>query len=580
MLLAAADQDGCSGKGVNGKTAFKKAINPMSTGKKLLHSSKTPTLVIDSSVIRKHLFKGWAVLNRVAVIARTGKMSLCIPWLVEQEVLTGIEKHVDELTGQEAFLTNVRSIAHLSSDVEGVRTLCDEFEKLRLTICDEARSRFRHWLEISQAERPAIKPEHTEKVFSAYFAGGLPFDKPKNREHLPDAFIYNAVLDLTIGDADVWFLGADAQLRESLRQTKKVRVFHDFYPLFADLQLPFNYEEHQALSRTLPDATALCELARTSLRSELCGQVLRYGVNEVSDAPRIQEVLRVPNLSVDRQSVMHIDVSALLIAFEADVVVRAAERLSDNRNLIERLSEFAVSIRGHFLVGIGTEDSDRQKRMTIEVDDFEVGEMKRSAAGEVLQPIAPQPNVVGYYEAEFQDVVKNRGSGLVVVVGSTLRNRRLVAEHIVAAALRNDEIALLNFRPVHETQLPSCESKSETDLSPLWNKARDAELHVIGLSSEDADWALEAIHYLEANCFTCFIVTTMKSANNRSAVVRYLANLPNLENNLERLLAVAWIQEVTAETITFAISQHGGWGDGSWEGVLRRDESLQRKTDS
>jgi hypothetical protein len=548
----------------------------MSPAKDNTTSAKTPTLVIDSSVIRKHLFKGWPVLNRVAVIARSGKINLCIPWLVEQEVLFGIEKHVDELTGQEAFLANVRLIAPLSSDPETVRSLCDNFEKLRPTICEEARSRFRHWLETSQAEKLPLQHGDTEKVFKAYFAGDLPFDKPKNREHLPDAFIFNAVLDLIAQGGEVWFLAADGQLRESLGQTKGVRVYRDFYPLFADLQLPFDYKQQQALSLLLPDTEVLCELARTSLRSELRGQILRYGSNEPLAAPKIQNVLQVRNLSVDRQSVMHIDSSTLLIAFEAEVVVQAAERLTDNRNVIERLSEYAVSIRGHFFVGI--DETDNGKIKTIEVDDFEVGTMEKKVGSEILQAIPPQPKPIFYYENEFEDVIKSITGGLVVVVGSTVRNRQLVTEHIIAARMRTkkSQLALLNFRPLHEKQLGSFDCSDETTLTSLWDKVRDTEPHTLGLSSENANWALEAINYLLEE--DCFIVATMKSANGRSAVVRYLANLPNRINNLELLLAVAWIQEVTPETITFAISQHGGWGDGSWEGVLRRDESLRRNS--
>ncbi len=511
-------------------------------------------------------------MNRVAVIARTGKINLCIPWLVEQEVLSGIEKHVDEITEQETFLKSARLIAQLSSEAASIRALCDMFETLRPKICDEARSRFRHWLEMSQAERLPLKHEQTERVFKAYFAGELPFDRPKNREHLPDAFIYNAVLELASGGREVWFLAGDGQLRESLRKTQGVRVYRDFYPLFADLQVPFDYEQQQALSLALPDTQALCESARASLHTELCGQVLRYGGSNPSAAPRIREVLQVRSLSVDQQSVMHIDVSALLIAFEADVLVRAAERSIDNRDVTERLSEFAISIRGHFLVGIEKTDSEQPRITIVEVDDFEIGSMEKNTGGEIVQSIAPQPKVVDYYQNEFHKVARNKGSGLVVVVGSTLRNRRIVAEHIISAGLKNHEVALLSFRPIHEKQLPVHDCKGETSL--LWDKARGAELNALGLSNEDADWAMESIHFLsEADCF---IVATMKSANNRSAVVRYLAGLPNGKNNLECLLAVAWIQEVTPETITFAISQHGGWGDGTWEAVLERDAWLKR----
>jgi hypothetical protein len=548
----------------------------MPSPKQTSSEGKTPTLVIDSSAIRNHLFKGWPVLNRIAVIARTGKINLCIPWLIEREVLSGIEKHVDELTEQEAFLKSVRLIAQLSSEGAAIRTLCDQFEALRPKICAEAQSRFQHWLEMSQGERLPLEDGGTKKVFDAYFAGDLPFDKPKNRDHLPDAFIYNAVLALIDEGREIWFVAGDEQLRESLR-TKGVRVFRDFYALFADLQVSFDFKEQQALSLASPDTEALCALARASLQSELCGKSLRYAGSEDS-APRIRQVLEVRSLSVDPQSVMHIDAGDLLIAFEADIIARAAERLVNERDLTERLSDFTVSLRGHFLVGTERGTNNGQKIATVEVDDIEVGAMERKIGGEMIQAIPPLPRVASYYQEEFDDIVQDKDSGLVVVVGSTLRNRRVVAEHIIAVALKSHEVALLSFPPIHERQLAAYDCTGTTDLGPLWNKARDAELHALGLSSENVDWGTEAIHYLsEAHCF---IVATMKSANNRSAVIRHLANLPNGKDNLESLLAIAWIQEVTAETISFAISRDSGCGEGTWEEVLRRDEWLQRKAES
>lgn len=516
-------------------------------------------------------------MNRVAVIARSGKINLCIPWLVEQEVLSGIEKHVDELTGHETFLANVRLIAPLSSDPENVRTLCDNFEKLRPTICDEARSRFQHWLETSQAERLPLKPEHTEKVFNAYFAGDVPFDKPKNREHLPDAFIFNTVLDLVNRGCEVWFLAADGQLRESLRQTKGVRIYRVFQLLFEDLQIPFDYAQQQALSLILPDTEALCESARISLRSELCGQSLRYGGSEHSTTPRIHEVQQVRNLLVDRQSIMHVDDSTLLTAFEADIVVQAVQRIINNRDVTERLSEFVISIRGHFLVAIDRTENAKQKITSVELVDFEIGTMEENAGGQILQSIPPQPKVVSKFEDNFENIIQNEDGGLVVVVGSTLRNRRLVAEHLIAA--RKKYASLLGFRPLlpkTKIEFQDCDNDDHKSLMLLLKKVDDGDLDALGLSCEDADWmTVKMIDSLRES--NCFIVATMKSLNNRSAVVRHLTKITGGTTDLKYLSAIAWIQEVTAETITFAICQHSEWEDGSWEAVLRRDEMLQGK---
>lgn len=541
--------------------------------------NKIPTLVIDSSAIRNHLFKGWAVLNRVAIIARAGKINLCIPWIIEQEVLHGIEEHVDELTEQKTFLKNVRLIAQMSSEVSTIHALCDKFETLRPQICDEAKSRFQHWLETSQAERLPLKHEQTVKVFQAYFGGNLPFDRPKNREHLPDSFIYEAVLDLISGDREVWFLAGDVRLIESLQKNKAVRVYENYYPLFGDLQVPFNYEQQNALLVGSLDTQALCESARLSLQSELCGQTLRYGSSEQWASKRIREVLQIQNLSVDQESIMHIDDGNLLIAFEADVQARVAERTIANREVTERLSEFGITIRGHFLVNIDKADKASPKIVSVEMDDFEVGAMQEKAGNQILQSIPPQPKVVYYHENNFKNVVENNDGGLVVVVGSTARNRRLVVEHLIAARRKawRSGTPLIGFTPLlNELDIPfhDCDSEgNQKSVLEILGKVENAELDALGLSCE-ADWAtVKAIDSLRDS--NCFIVVTMKSINNRSAVVRHLVKITGGTTDLQYLTAVAWIQEVTPETITFAISQSGGWGDGSWEGVLRRDESLK-----
>jgi hypothetical protein len=504
-------------------------------------------------------------------LARTGKVDLRIPWIVEREVVSGIEKHVDELTGQEVFLKGVRALAEMSSKPEEVRSLCDAFEILRPQICKEAGDRFRHWLDTSQAEILPLSHEHTVAVFDAYFAGSPPFDKPKNREHLPDAFIYYAVLELASKGNEIWFLAGDALLREALRKVQNVRVYSTFHHLFQDLQVPFDYAaQQQAVNRVSLEFEVLEQAAKVSLSSDLCGQVLRYGTSEKIALPVIRNVRQLQRLSLDKQSVILIDASTSLIAFEADVLLCVAERFIDVKDVLERLSESAVSLRGHLLIKLGNEEDGSQKIETVELDDFDVGDIRKTVAGEIVHSIAPKPEVAPQYAEEFTEITRSKEAGLIVVVGSTMRNRKLVAEHIVAAASRNHEVSLLNFSPIHEAQLPHVECSEDNE--PFWNKAQGVEAAVLGFSGESTDWAIEAIHFLTGN--DCFLVSTMPSANNRSAVVRYLAVLLDRENNLQHLLAIAWIQEVTPEKIVFAISRNSGWGDGTWHAILERDKWL------
>lgn len=526
-----------------------------------------PILVIDANFIRKHLFKGWPMLNRIAAIAREGKVNLCIPWIIEKEVFTGIEGHINELTGQEQFITKVRQMVKFTSNPEVIQDLCDKLENLRPQICADATKRFEHWLNSSQAERLPIQATHTEQVFNAYFAGDLPFSAPKQREHLPDAFIYKAVLELAKAGKEVWFVGEDKRLCESLRVTGKVRTYANLHPLFGELQSPFDFEQQQALVDSLPDTRALNDQAVACVRLQLRGRRLRYNLNEGATPPIIEQVLDIRSLALDTQSVLPMDGCTFLIAFESDISVRATERLISGRDFEERMSNFDVSIRGHFLVEYGEKGSAEKEIDTIELDDFEIGSLHRNSAGETVQPIVPLPKVAAMYQTHFDDIVRENRAGLIVVVGSTLRNRRLVAEHIVGRALRTSDIGLLNFPRIHQ-QLPTVDCGSEETALTLWEKARDTEADVIGLSSESGHWASEALEYLAST--KGLVVATMKTASSRTAVVRYLTSLNNSGNCLQYLMAVAWIQDVTPETVTFAISCDSGWHDGSWEALLNR----------
>ena len=379
---------------------------------------KTPALVVDSSAIRNHLFKSWPLLNRLAIVARAGRINLCVPWLVEQEVLSGIESHFGEFTGQEAFLKSARSLAQMSSEGTAIVEMCDRFERLLPKLCEEARSRFQHWMETAQAERLPLRPEHTEKVFTAYFEGTPPFDRPKNREHFPDAFIYNCVMDLVAQGGEVWFLADDEQLRESLRKTKQVRAYRKLYTLFSDLQVAFDYESERSLSMLLPDFSSLEEMARCSLREGLCGRVLRWSGAVHGGEPTVREVLCIRDISLDRQSVIHVDESAFLIAFEANIEVLGAERVDVNRDILERLSSFAVSIRGHFFVRIGKSAEDEPQRVvSVDFDDFDLGEVQKRTGSEVVQSIPPLPKVAEVYREEFNAIIRNSGQlGVVWVI--------------------------------------------------------------------------------------------------------------------------------------------------------------------
>lgn len=78
-----------------------------------------------------------------------------------------------------------------------------------------------------------IKGKHSKPVFQAYFSQGDPFSSKKNRQDIPDAFIYQCALELlkTFKTMTLHCIVHDKNLRNSLNKVNNIRVYktlHEF----------------------------------------------------------------------------------------------------------------------------------------------------------------------------------------------------------------------------------------------------------------------------------------------------------------------------------------------------------------
>jgi hypothetical protein len=89
-----------------------------------------------------------------------------------------------------------------------------------------ARKRFDELVGCLRAKIVPIKEGHTKQVFEKYFGGYLPFGSPKNRDDIPDAFIYQCALSLSDElDQELHCIIADTRLRVSLGRSGSIRTY-------------------------------------------------------------------------------------------------------------------------------------------------------------------------------------------------------------------------------------------------------------------------------------------------------------------------------------------------------------------
>lgn len=78
------------------------------------------------------------------------------------------------------------------------------------------------WAKHNDATLHPLQPHHGETVLKAYFQGLPPFKETKNRNDIPDAFIWQTVLELCVRYGKIHFIVKDGGLFQACRDTEQI----------------------------------------------------------------------------------------------------------------------------------------------------------------------------------------------------------------------------------------------------------------------------------------------------------------------------------------------------------------------
>lgn len=98
-------------------------------------------------------------------------------------------------------------------------------EAMSSNAAPESAKEFAKWLKDLKVSEIAMTLEDAQGAFEAYFAGEPPFKSTKNREDIPDAFIWQAVQRLAKTQERLYFVVNDGALRETAKQCKNIATY-------------------------------------------------------------------------------------------------------------------------------------------------------------------------------------------------------------------------------------------------------------------------------------------------------------------------------------------------------------------
>jgi hypothetical protein len=183
-------------------------------------------LLIDSSIYRQDPRREKAGFQAIEHLAKVGLITLHIPYVVFWEFVT---------QQQAAYAKNVKAVEDAIRSTKGIpvnhaieqslKRLKDELDTLKTALDKFPETEFMEWAKRLSGKTYSIDPKHGEAVMRAYFAGETPFKSRKNRNDIPDGFIWQTLLDLhkTLGPLIV--LANDGAFKEGCKERDGITVY-------------------------------------------------------------------------------------------------------------------------------------------------------------------------------------------------------------------------------------------------------------------------------------------------------------------------------------------------------------------
>jgi hypothetical protein len=170
-------------------------------------------VIVDSSIYRSDPKRSKAAFRALARLCEGGKVVLYVPVYVKGEFESQQKIAVEDEIGK--IITAAKSIARRSGNEQLVKfseNVSEVAEKILHKAGGLTKDEFARWTKRCKAVLSDIKPDHSVRVMSDYFAGKAPFSSPKHREDIPDSFIWQTVLDTAANNERVYFIANDGQL--------------------------------------------------------------------------------------------------------------------------------------------------------------------------------------------------------------------------------------------------------------------------------------------------------------------------------------------------------------------------------
>lgn len=202
---------------------------------------------IDSSILRKDRGLDKKDMAFLKELAKLKLVKIHIPWFVYKECTTqNVNEIIKELDAADNHLSDLAKKGLHKDDEIQYKKIRKDIEKQKKRVQASVESVWEEFITDTGAILYPFDPKTSVNVFDSYFTGNAPFRELKARADIPDAFIFETLIQIA-KENKLHFICEDKGLRGSAGSIKNVSVYVSFDDFFKSTEfelIQMYYNEH------------------------------------------------------------------------------------------------------------------------------------------------------------------------------------------------------------------------------------------------------------------------------------------------------------------------------------------------
>lgn len=190
-------------------------------------------VVLDTNIFRSDIFRRSQEFKTLGKLCMAGKIEIVLPEIVRREFETQLQADGDEaLTKFNKAASELLERAVPADIKAATDDLVKNLGARKYEVAQAPIASFGDWTKVHGIKHLPLSGDHAVAAMDAYFTAGKPFKAAKERKDLPDAMIYQSLLQL-VAEGPLVLVCHDGRLKEACSSVDGVTVYQNLKELIA-----------------------------------------------------------------------------------------------------------------------------------------------------------------------------------------------------------------------------------------------------------------------------------------------------------------------------------------------------------